>query len=217
MAFGLAVYASWDRSPCRYTQDSLPGAGQALLGGLSTRKVPLKGFRNAILTSLPPFPSLLGASLFSVSVRPWKTGILLGPGRAPTLPGLPIRSALLPAHSAFPTLALSWQETIRVPGVDFQSVQSLVPMARVLELLGFKARHRRGSQIHGPCPVHKSQSKRSRSFSVHVATDLCFCHKCGFPGNQIQLWAKVKGITVYAAAIDLCNEAGVDVPWVERW
>ena len=48
------------------TQDSLPGAGQALLDGLSTRKVPLKGFRNAVLTSLPPFPSLLGASLFSV-------------------------------------------------------------------------------------------------------------------------------------------------------
>jgi hypothetical protein len=39
------------------TQDSLPGAGQALLDGLSTRKVPLKGFRNAILTSHPPFPS----------------------------------------------------------------------------------------------------------------------------------------------------------------
>ena len=48
------------------TQDSLPGAGQALLGGLSTRKVPLKGFQNAILTSFPPFPSLLGAILFSI-------------------------------------------------------------------------------------------------------------------------------------------------------
>ena len=52
-------------------QDSLPGAGQALLDGLSTRKVPLKGFLNAILTSLPPFPSLLGASLFSIPA-PWR-------------------------------------------------------------------------------------------------------------------------------------------------
>ena len=46
MAFGLAVYASQCRLPCP-TQDSLPAAGQALPDGLSTRKVPLKGFRSA--------------------------------------------------------------------------------------------------------------------------------------------------------------------------
>jgi len=106
---------------------------------------------------------------------------------------------------------------MRVPGVDFQLVQSLVPMASVLDLLGIEVRHRKSSQIHGPCPVHKSQSKRSRSFSVNVATGLCCCHKCGFAGNPIQLWAKIKGMTLYAAAIDLCHQAGVDVPWVERW
>jgi hypothetical protein len=43
MAFGLTVYASQCGLP-RPTQDSLPAAGQALPGGLSTRKVPLKGF-----------------------------------------------------------------------------------------------------------------------------------------------------------------------------
>jgi hypothetical protein len=43
MAFGLAVYASQCKLP-RPTQDSLPAAGQALPGRLSTRKVPLKGF-----------------------------------------------------------------------------------------------------------------------------------------------------------------------------
>ena len=39
------------------TQDSLPVAGQALLDGLSTRKVPMKGFKVVILTSHSPFPS----------------------------------------------------------------------------------------------------------------------------------------------------------------
>jgi hypothetical protein len=39
------------------TQDSLPVAGQALLDGLSTRKVPMKGFRAAIYIS-SPFPKL---------------------------------------------------------------------------------------------------------------------------------------------------------------
>jgi hypothetical protein len=43
-AFELAVYASQWVCP-RPAQDSLPAAGQALPGGLSTRRVPRKGFR----------------------------------------------------------------------------------------------------------------------------------------------------------------------------
>ena len=56
MAFGLAVYASQCGLP-RPTQNSLPAAGQALPDGLSTRKVPMKGFRFAsyISSSLPKF------------------------------------------------------------------------------------------------------------------------------------------------------------------
>jgi hypothetical protein len=44
----------------RPTQDSLPAAGQALLDGLSTRRVPMRGFRRST-TSHPPLPSLPGA------------------------------------------------------------------------------------------------------------------------------------------------------------
>ena len=61
MAFGLAVYASQCGLP-RTTQDSLPAAGQALPDGLSTRRVPTKGFRSASVTSHPPFPSFLAQS-----------------------------------------------------------------------------------------------------------------------------------------------------------
>ena len=43
------------------TQDSLPAAGQALPDGLSTRKVPTKGFRFASLHLIPPSQALLGA------------------------------------------------------------------------------------------------------------------------------------------------------------
>src|ERR1700679_2811273 len=54
MAFGLAVYASQCGLP-RPTQNSLPATGQALPDGLSTRKVPMKGFGSAsyISSSLP--------------------------------------------------------------------------------------------------------------------------------------------------------------------
>ena len=58
MAFGLAVYASPGSLPPP-AQDSLPTAGQALPDGLSTRKIPTRGFK-AVVTSHPPFPSLLG-------------------------------------------------------------------------------------------------------------------------------------------------------------
>ena len=104
-----------------------------------------------------------------------------------------------------------------MPGVDFNAVQTLVPMAKVLDLIGLVAYKVSGNQLHGPCPVHKSQSRRSRSFSVHLARGVCKCHKCGFAGNQIQLWGKLKGMTVYDAAVDLCEQAGVQVPWIERW
>jgi hypothetical protein len=42
------------------TQDSLPAAGQALPDGLSTRKVPTKGFRSASLHRIPLSQALLG-------------------------------------------------------------------------------------------------------------------------------------------------------------
>jgi len=56
MAFGLAAYASQGRLPDT-TQDSLPVAGQALLDGILTRKVPMKGFKVVIYISFP-FPKL---------------------------------------------------------------------------------------------------------------------------------------------------------------
>jgi len=46
------------------TQDSLPAAGQALPDGLSTRKVPTKGFRSASLHLVPLSQALLG-TIFS--------------------------------------------------------------------------------------------------------------------------------------------------------
>jgi len=56
MAFGLAVYASPSSLP-HPTQNSLPVAGQALLDGIHTRKVPLKGFK-VVDYILSPFPKL---------------------------------------------------------------------------------------------------------------------------------------------------------------
>lgn len=104
-----------------------------------------------------------------------------------------------------------------MPGVDFAQVQAMVPMAKVLRMIRFVPRGARGAQLHGPCPVHRSKSPRSRCFSVHLGKNVCYCHVCGFAGNQIQLWAEVQGMGVHQAAIDLCRQAGVEVRWIERW
>ena len=104
-----------------------------------------------------------------------------------------------------------------MPGVDYREVQSRVPMGKVLDWLGFVANGVRGEQVRGPCPVHRSNCRRSRSFSAHLGREVCRCFRCGFAGNQIQLWAERQEITVYEAAVDLCRRAGVEVPWLKRW
>ncbi len=104
-----------------------------------------------------------------------------------------------------------------MPGVHYSTIQSRVPMARVLELVGFVVQAVTGDQLRGPCPIHRSQSPGSRSFSVHLARDVCHCFKCGFAGNQIQLWAALNKLTDYEAAVDLCQRAGVEVPWIKQW
>ena len=67
MAFGFAVYASQDRSPGT-TQNSLPVAGQALLDGVLTRKVPLKGFKAVLYISFI-FPKLYLAQVMQPPSR----------------------------------------------------------------------------------------------------------------------------------------------------
>ena len=55
-----------------------------------------------------------------------------------------------------------------MPGVDFRAVRAAVPIARVLELVGFEIRERSGDQVRGGCPVHGSSSPKSRTFSANL-------------------------------------------------
>lgn len=104
-----------------------------------------------------------------------------------------------------------------MPGVDFDLVRSRIAMAQVLDLIGFEPVDRSGDQLRGPCPVHRSSWPSSRSFSANLATHRYQCFKCGSGGGQLELWAAVRGITIYEAALDLCERLGVDVPWIHRW
>ena len=104
-----------------------------------------------------------------------------------------------------------------MPGVDFQLLRQRITMQDVLQLLQFEATFRRGDQWRGPCPVHNSGSPRSRSFSVNVRLGRYRCFRCGSHGNTLELWAAVHHLSVYAAAVDLCQRLGLEIPWVTRW
>lgn len=104
-----------------------------------------------------------------------------------------------------------------MPGVDFQILRNEITMNEVLGRLGFQPTSQSGHQLHGPCPVHRSSSTHSRSFSVNLEAARYYCHKCKSHGNQLELWAAVKELTIYEAAIDLCQTLGKEVPWIDRW
>jgi DNA primase len=104
-----------------------------------------------------------------------------------------------------------------MPGIDFNRVRSSISLAQVLELLHFVPQRSAAIQLRGPCPVHRDKHSNSRSFSVNLTRNQYRCFQCGSAGGQLELWAQVKHLTVYDAAIDLCRTLGVDTPWIHRW
>jgi DNA primase len=101
-----------------------------------------------------------------------------------------------------------------MPGIDYRAARALVPLADVLGLLGFVPRQRHGQQLRGPCPVHRSRSTTSRVFAAHLQRQVWHCFRCGAGGNALDLWAAVTRQPLHAAAIDLCQRLGRDVPWL---
>jgi DNA primase len=104
-----------------------------------------------------------------------------------------------------------------MPGIRFAAVRALIPLADVLGLVSFVPHEVCGDQVRGPCPVHRSASPHSRSFSANLKRNAYRCFKCGSSGNQLDLYAAIRGLTVFEAAVALCVELRQEVPWVERW
>jgi len=104
-----------------------------------------------------------------------------------------------------------------MPGIDFDALRKEITIGQVLALLPFQPTGRSTDQLRGPCPVHRSSSEQSRSFSVNLSKGRYYCFKCHSQGNQLELWAAVHATTIYDGAITLCQALGRDVPWIRRW
>lgn len=104
-----------------------------------------------------------------------------------------------------------------MPGIRYAEIRALISLADVLELVGFPLPEAAGVQIRGPCPVHRSASPRSRSFSANLKRNIYYCFRCGSSGNQLDLYAAVTGLSLFDATVALCERLHRDIPWVERW
>jgi DNA primase len=110
------------------------------------------------------------------------------------------------------------QETV-MAGIDFAALRRQLRLGQVLELLGFVPGSRAAAHVRGPCPVHRSQTARSRSFFAHLQRHCWQCFRCGAHGNALDLWVAATQLPLYEAALDLCRRLRVDIPWLpeQRW
>ena len=54
----------------------------------------------------------------------------------------------------------------------------------------FAVKSEKGGELIGLCPAHEDKTP---SFSFNPSKDVCHCFSCGFKGDIITLWSKVKG------------------------
>jgi len=103
-----------------------------------------------------------------------------------------------------------------MPGIHFSDVRARIALADVLALIGFVPCETSGDQVRGPCPVHHSATPSSRSFSANLRLNIYKCFKCGSCGNQLDLYATVTGLSVFEAAIELCEKLDREIPWMVK-
>ncbi len=99
-----------------------------------------------------------------------------------------------------------------MPAIDLRAARAQVRLAEVLDLAGFTPTARRGPQLRGPCPVHRSRGAASRSLAAHPGKGVGHCFACGAGGNVLDLWAAVTQQALYAAALDWSARLGRGVP-----
>jgi hypothetical protein len=98
------------------------------------------------------------------------------------------------------------------PAIDFAAVRAAITIAQVLTLLGFMPHSEYAGQQRGACPLHGSTHGTARCFSVNTNAHTFHCFKCGRSGNALELWAQANRLSIYDAAIDLCQRLNIPLP-----
>lgn len=93
--------------------------------------------------------------------------------------------------------------------IDFQALRERIPPIEVLRWMDWKGWKEVSGEYRGPCPVHGSHVPTSRSFAVGPVS--CYCHRCRWRGDAIDLYAWWRHLPVYEAAIELCSRLYLEV------
>jgi len=101
-----------------------------------------------------------------------------------------------------------------MPGIDLRQVRREITIQQVLDLLGFVPTARSGLRLRGPCLIHDDSRPQSRVFSVHLGFHRYRCFRCHSAGTQLDLWAAAHGLSIYAAARNLCDRLGIPIPYL---
>jgi hypothetical protein len=98
------------------------------------------------------------------------------------------------------------------PAIDFAALRAAITIAQVLALLGFVPRSDYHGQQRGACPLHGAGRGSARCFSVNTNAHTFHCFKCGRSGNALELWAAAQRLSIYDAALDLCQRLNIPLP-----
>jgi len=103
-----------------------------------------------------------------------------------------------------------------MPLIDFKAVRMRIPIAKVLSILNYVPTSISQKSYYGRCPLgrchprDKRFTRRCASFDAEL--DVWYCHSCKEGGNQLELYADVKDLTLYEAAIELCLLCEIEIP-----
>jgi len=98
--------------------------------------------------------------------------------------------------------------------IDLRQVRREITIQQVLDLLDFTPTRRRGARVRGPCPIHGDCRPESVVFSAHLGCHRYRCFRCHATGTQLDLWAAVHRLSIYAAARDLCRRLGTPISYL---
>ncbi len=95
----------------------------------------------------------------------------------------------------------------RAGSIDYAYLRQQVTLEQVLRHLGHLDQLRgRGTQRRGPCPLHPSEAKQGRTFSVDLAQNIFQCFQPGCcRGNVLDFWQAKHKLPLHEAALHLAR------------
>jgi hypothetical protein len=99
-----------------------------------------------------------------------------------------------------------------MPGIDFRRLKEIITLGEVMRVLAIGPT--RGGKVirRGNCPLGCTSTPWTCTFNGH--SHLWYCHRCKIGGSALDLYARVKRLTIFAAALDLCQQLNQPVPYL---